>query len=363
MKRSPAARYLAGAGSSNGRVSKPGMDWIKMAFAAPDFPVLTPSGIPDQYTGRTLVQMFRHVEGIKVPSDDYYILVPPVPGTAYFTCQGDGIPKQQAIWSGTRYSNADSLFLATPGENANIVTAFRYMANLVELVPTTNNMTWSGSISVFKVPLKMTLAEYTQKVSVAGADYEATASAYTITGMRAIQSTNSDQYTAPSNLGCFTAAHQNNNDFPFTPTIEGYDSVPRETTTPAALVPPTQYGQLHCSHGFPGFGQLDTVVIRITGAKDNTFVLKTWASMELQIQNDSSLYQYTVQSPLYDPYALQAYNQLVRASPNAVSYYENSGFWNFIKNAIKTVSGALSKLPGPVGAIANGVNAAVGLFK
>jgi hypothetical protein len=238
------------------------------------------------------------------------------------------------------------------------------MAQLAELVPTTNNMSWTGSVSVYKVPLKCSMSAYESTSLVASAPVTAKKANWTISGLEGVIATNSDQYTAPSNLGCFTAAHQNNNDFPFTNTFEGYQSVPENVLTGSTVSVPTgQYGGLFVSEGVPGFGQLDTIVIRVTGAEGNTFVLKTWASLELQIVNTSALYQYTIQSPLHDPSALVAYNHMVRCSPNAVSYYENAGFWNFIKNAIKTVSGAMSSIPGPIGAIAGGINAAIGLFK
>lgn len=334
-----------------------------MAFAAPDFPVLTPSGIPDMYTGRTLVQMFRYVEGITIPSDDYFIIIPPVPGVSHFV--HEGVPDQNTSWLGKNYSNYSSLFGELAADTADTVTAFRYMAQLAELVPTTNNMSWTGSISVYKVPVKATLSNYISTLEIPNADsLDVAGLNWTITGLEGVTATNSDQYTAPSNLGCFSAAHQNNNDFPFTNTIEGYGVCPKPLVKLNQVdVPVGQYGRLTPEKCFPGFGQLDTIVIRITGAKNNTFVLKTWAAMELQINNQSALYQYTIQSPIHDPGALLAYNSMVRSSPNAVSYYENAGFWNFIKNAIKTVSGAMSALPGPVGAIANGVNAAIGLLR
>lgn len=365
IKRSPASRYIsAGMGKAGGKISKPGLDWLKAAFAAPDFPVLTPSGIPDQYTGRTLIHMDRYVQSITIPKDcnDFYIIVPPIPGVSHceksFTA-GTG-PGRSTTWQATYYSSFISLFGNDRTFNADNVTAFRYMSKLVELVPTTNNAKWTGSISVFKVPIKCDDAYYASASGFTPAN--TLAQNLTLMGMAGIESTNSDQYTAPSNLGCFSAAHQNNNDFPFNPIKEGNKDIPH--LEPDGLVPGTQYGAIVSTMGLPGFGNLDTVVVRISGAADNSFILKTWATMEYQIQNKSALYQYTVQSPMYDPAAIAAYSAMVRASPNAVSYYENSGFWNFIKNTIKTISGTLSMVPGPVGMVSGGIHSILsGLFK
>lgn len=366
IRRSPTARYLQNGGAaSSSKITKPGVDWLKAAFAAPDFPILTPCGIPDQYTGRTLVHMDRLVSSITIPSNDYFIIVPPVPGVSHFVVQGGGFPDDQTQWQANRYDSFDGLYGTQQTETSDVVTAFRYMSQLIELVPTTNNMTWTGSISVFKVPLKCSVSNYISRVNLpASTSLDASGANQTIIGLEAVTSTNSDQYTAPSNLGCFTAAHQNNNDFPFTPTFEGYDTVPKRNL--AGDVPEGCYGALNAfdSRGIPGFGQLDTIVIRVSGAINNTFVLKTWAALELQIQNSSPLYQYTIQSPLYDPSAIAAYMAMVRASPNAVSYYENSGFWDFIKRTVRTISGSLALLPGPYGQVAGGINQIMnGLFK
>lgn len=367
IKRSPTARYLANSGLSNSKVSKAGVDWLKAAFAAPDFPILTPCGIPDQYTGRTLIHTDRKVTSITVPNDDFYIIVPPVPGISYFQPNSDAPLGHETLWTGVTYDSFDGLYGTTSSKTSDVVTAFRYMSQLVELVPTTNNMTWKGSISVFKIPLKCAVSNYFSEVKIEGppaSSVNASGANQTINGLQAVESTNSDQYTSPSNLGCFTAAHQNNNDFPFTSTFEGYHNVPSlglDGTVPFAC-----YGALGLDgvRGIPGFGMLDTVVIRVSGAKDNTFVLKTWASLELQIQNNSPLYQYTIQSPTYDPAAISAYMAMVRASPNAVSYYENAGFWDFIKRTVRTISGSLAMLPGPYGQVAGGINQIMnGLFK
>lgn len=368
IRRSPTMRYLQNGGaasSSSSKITKAGVDWLKVAFAAPDFPILTPCGIPDQYTGRTLIHQDRLVTSIAVPTDDYFIVVPPIPGYSHFI--PDSALPQATIYTGVHYDSFVGLYGPSKLHNSDTVTAFRYMSQLAELVPTTNNMTWKGSISVYKVPLKSTMSNYLAKVTLPGATPVTGDMAVTnrdIVGLKGIIARNSDQYTAPSNLGCFTAAHQNNNDFPFTPTQEGYESMP--TLTNAGAVPVACYGAMRGAgaSGLPGFGQLDTIVIRIQGGKDNTFVLKTWAALELQIQNSSPLYQYTIQSPLYDPAALAAYSAMVRASPNAVSYYENAGFWDFIKRTIRTVSGSLAMLPGPYGQVAGGINQIMnGLFK
>lgn len=340
------------------RVSKPGLDWLKCAFAAPDFPGLTPVGIPDDYTGRTLVKQFRYDSTFIVSPDEngeQYVIVPPVPGCAFFT--PNSTPSAATEWRATTYSDAPTIF-GSHGTKDDAVTSFRYMSQLVELVPTTNAMTWTGSIEVYKIPLRIT--DYQGAHVVGPTNYYSTFN--TVTGLQAVESTNCDRFSTPSNLGVFANATSDQCDFEFSNChYYGY-SVPyvSSVASPAdSAYSANKYGSLVNTSffGIPGFGNLDTVVIKLSGVTaSNTFRIKTWATMEFTVNNNNALYEYSIMSPLADPYALEAYRAFVRACPVAVTYYENGKFWDFIRKAATAVSGALSFVPGPVGAIAGGVN-------
>lgn len=341
-------------------LSRAGVDWLKCAFAAPDFPALTPIGIPDEYTGRTLVKQFRYDANLNLTADvqgNMYILVPPIPGCAYFTpIDTAAIPGSTTVWRSTDYSDKPSLFGTTSSQASDTVTSFRYMSQLVELVPTTNSMKWDGSIEVYKIPLRLSKS----RVGI----QSILTDSYVINGLQAVTSTSSDRFSTPSNLGVFASATSDSVNFDFEPTIENYPQMPLITTVGADGT----FGQFACQGGgssgggvsasLAGFGNLDTIVIKLSGVTPvtNSFRIKTWATMEFTVNNNSALYEYSIMSPPHDRVAIQAYHDMVRACPIAVTYFENGKFWDFIVRATKTITAGLSFVPGGVGMIAGGIN-------
>lgn len=348
------------------------MDWLKTSFAAPDFPVLTPQGIPDKYTGRTLPKMFRKVTGITIPSDDFYVIVPPVPGFSHIEHDAVANPLiASSILTLRAYSDHSSLFGPSSQTVADQVTAFRYMSQLAELVPTTNATSWSGHISTYKVPLKSSTLAHRTTVVTGPLITDLTRinpNYIAINGGEGITATSTDQYTAPSNLGMFAAATSDNNDFIFTDITEGSDVWNSADNTVGIQLPGTHFKYLgrdengSLAAGLTGWGELDTIVIRVQGAAGNTFILKTWAAIEFQVLASSALYQYSRLSPSHDPAALAAYRSFVIHSPVAVSYYENANFWTTLLNAATTVTGMGTMLPGGWGAASGALNVLLGLI-
>jgi hypothetical protein len=359
-------RFKARGGVNLSRVSTPGIDWLKCAFAAPDFPALTPVGIPDKFTGRTLVKQFRYDASFNVQIDqnrEQYILILPIPGYSHFKLSDPAsAPGPNSIWIGVPYSDATGLFGA-PGLADNQVTSFRYMSQLAELVPTTNAMTWTGSIEVYKVPIRLTqvTARYDTTPGAAPQTILNTTS-YTPTGLQGVESTNCDRFSTPSHLGVFANATSDQPEFNFVNVQDFGTQVPVRNGV-GDLIPDlnsaiNKYGTIQGnSHGIVGFGEIDSIVIKLSGVTtDNTFRLKTWATMEFTVNTNSALYEYSIMSPNYDAAAIAAYHNMVRACPIAVTYYENANFWQTILKIANTISGALSFIPGPVGAIAGGIN-------
>jgi len=372
-------------------LSGPGLDWIKQSFAAPDFPIVAPQGIPDKYVGRTLPVQMKYTESITVTSDDFLIVVPPIPGYSYFSADLAANPlKESSIFRGMPYAEARSLFpLMNPDgkpTGSDVVTAFRYMSQLAELVPTTNQTSWSGSVQAFRLPVRDSLATLLTNITQypAGAEPQLQTMPFTQhvpTGLNGLGASNTDRYVAPSNLGVFMSALNQDETFSFSQTFEtcalrdhtdllsypaGAEGDVYNTNQPVG-----SFGTFAApgdgSSPLAGWGNLDTLVIRVTGARNNSFVLRTWASLECQINPVSSLYPYTKQSPVYDPSALMCYNTIARQAPIAVSYYDNATFWDTVKriagkifNLAKPVASALSNIPGPIGMIAGGVHQMLG---
>lgn len=343
-------------------VSEPGLDWLRVAFAAPDFDNLNPQGVPDNYTGRTLPKIFRYEKSYTVPTDDSFLLLAPVPGISHyeFARNFDGpdanttqIPSAQSIWLSVPYSDTQSLFGSDGRAAADQVTSARFMGNSIELVPTTNAFKWSGSVSAYRVPLKMSTMSGAQYVNPTVGTIPVP-NKNVIVGGQSIVATANQQYTAPSNMGVFACAFNNQPDNRFTDITENTKVM--NTVNPTDPIDPTingvnplvnygAWGLFEADptldlHPFTCMCDHDTIVVRVQGAKGNTFVLKTWAAVEFQPNASSSLYSFSRMSPRPDPAACAAYRRAVQHAPVAVSYYENANIFtklftmatNFFRN-------------------------------
>lgn len=323
------------------RMLTPGGEaFLKCAFAPPDFAASNPSGVPDNFRGVSLLKKHRFVGTYtcNVAATDYYIvMIPSVGGTAYW---GTTVAANTPILESTPfyaayYSDTASLFPSAATE-AGVFTKYRYVSNHVELIPTMNQMSWSGSIQSWKAPISM--------IAKPGG-------LYTVTGLAACNATNANQYTGPTNLGIYTAAYNTGSNFDFQDIKEGIAAVP------AVLVSGTDFGQLVGNQG--GIDpQFESVIIKISGmgaSVSNSFIIKTWACIEYQVVPGSGIYEYQTLSPC-DEYAMELYRAIIMQLPIGVSFVDNENFWRRVLGIIKNVSGTLSFLPGQYGAISSGVN-------
>jgi hypothetical protein len=331
------------------RITPQGEAFLKCAFAPPDFAASSPTGVPDDFRGSSLLKKHRYVGNFTcgAASTDYYILsCPTVGGAAYWTATvpAGGLITQTTVFTPVYYSDTGSLFAGAAGMS-DVFTKYRYVSNHIELIPTMNQMSWSGSIQSWKVPVTMELRP-------GGAS---TSNLYTVGGLQGLNSTNSNQYTGPTNLGIYTASYNAGNGFDFQVINDGI------TALPTTLLAGTDFGQLNGAVGGidPNF---ESLVIKISGMGNNVsnnFVLKAWACIEYQVNPGNGLYEYQTISPK-DEYAMELYKSIILQLPVGVSFLENEAFWNRVLGIIKTISGGLSFVPGPYGAIASGVNMVAG---
>jgi hypothetical protein len=322
-----------------------GEAFLKCAFAPPDFAFSNPTGVPDNYRGPSLLKKHRYVGSFNcsTASTDYYILLlPTVGGIAYWSTSvaaGTAI-LDSTVFTPALYSDASTIF-PNANQMANIVNKYRFVSNHLELIPTVNQMSWSGSIQAWKAPVCMTMRAAGTVVS----------NLYSVTGLQACNATNANQYTGPTNLGIYTAAYNAGSQFEFQ---DVHESI---TSLPATLLSGVDFGTLQGSLG--GIDpQYDSVIIKISGMGtnvQNSFVIKTWCCIEYQVVTGTSLYEYQSLSPC-DQYALELYRAIILQLPVGVSFLENEAFWKRVLNIIRNISGALSILPGPYGAISSGVN-------
>lgn len=335
---------------TSAKLSPDGIAFLKCAFAPPDFANSRLQGVPDEFEGRSLVKKHRLIRSFSFnqADTDYYILLLPTPGYAYWTATVAANTPITALTSftGVPYSDTASLFSsggAVGLSMADIVNKYRFVSNHIELVPTTNQMTWTGSIQAWRLP-----------IAVMDRPGLLTANLHTVTGLQGTNATNSDQYSGPFNLGVYTACYNSGAKFDFQNVLENVTSIPANVDVGVG-----DFGRLTSPFGIPGLdSQFDSLVIKISGMGanvSNTAILKTWACVEYQVVPGASLYEYQTFSPC-DPQAIALYRKVINELPVGVAFVDNEGFWRRVLDIIKRVSGTLSIVPGPYGLAAGGVN-------
>lgn len=332
------------------KITPGGEAFLKCAFAPPDFAASNPTGVPDEFQGNSLLKKHRYVGNFNcnTANRDYYILlVPSAGGIAYWTTNvAAGTPiLATTIFDAVTFTDEKSLFPSS-NQAADVVTKFRYVSNHIELIPTMNQMSWSGSIQAWKAP-----------ITLANRPSPAADNLYNMGGLQSCNATNANQYTGPTNLGVYTAAYNSGVKFDFQEIIEGINQVPFASTG-------ADFGIFrHFPGAIAGIDpQFESVIIKLSGMGatiTNSFVLKVWCCIEYQVVTGSAVYEYQTLSPC-DAYAMQIYRAIILQLPVGVSFLENEGFWKRVLGIIRGISGPLSMLPGPYGAISSGVNAIAG---
>lgn len=327
-------------------LTQAGLAFLKCAFAPPDFATTQVQGIPDNFRGLSILKKHRFNSAQTfLPTLDYYFILAPIPGVAYLlatTLSGVAL-LPGAIWNAVYYSDFTSSFGTVSSQAADVFTSFRTVSNHFELVCTANAFTWSGSISTWRLPLKMII----QPKFATGVIED-----YTITGLIGATSTSSNRYVGPFNMGVFTAAYNIAPDFEFTNIIENLQNVPTIPDT-------SDFGNVVSTISIPGFdNSFESTLIKVSGINANqTAILRTWACYEYTVNSTSTIYEYATNSPPLDETALKIYREVALSLPYGVPYSENAGFWARVLEIIRTISGVGIALPGPYGVVSGGVNA------
>jgi len=335
-------------------ITKEGLSFLKCAFAPPDFATSDVAGVPDDFRGRSLVKKHRLVSSLSIGANtDTYLLLLPTPGIAFWQTNSASnvlVPAASAF-NGTNYSDFGTMF-GTSATTADMVTKFRYVSNHIELIPTVNQMNWSGNIQCWKMPV--TLME--RQTLVGAVDVEA----LTVSGLNGVNAVNGDQYTGPVNLGVYSACYNTGAKFDFQPIMENRVEVP------ATQVVGVDFGQLSPPVAFTGLhGQFEALVIKIAGAgvnPNNTFIVKTWACVEYQVNPGNLIYEFASISPC-DELALRLYREVILNLPVGVSFVDNETFWMRVLGIIRMLTGAGAAIPGPIGAISGGVSSIAGAIQ
>lgn len=328
------------------RLTPGGEAFLKCAFAPPDFAASSPTGVPDEFQGASLLKKHRYVGIItcNAANRDYYILITPSAGGIAFWITN--VLATAGITSATSftpvyYSDAGTLFPGASGMCDNF-TKYRYVSSHVELIPTMNAMSWAGSIQAWKLPITM--------VTRPGPGGLGANDIFTVAGLQGINASNANQYTGPVNLGVYAAAYNSGTGFDFQTITEGISALPLSINA-------GDFGQLNGAIGGID-SNFESIIVKITGngpIVTNSFVIKTWACVEYLVNPGSGLYEYQTLCPK-DDYAMELYRAIILQLPVGVSFLENEGFWSRVLKIIQSVSGGLSFVPGPYGMMASGVN-------
>jgi hypothetical protein len=326
-------------------LSDSGIAFLKCAFAPPDFANVSNVGVPDDFRGTSLVKKHRLVSPLSlVSTNDYYIILAPVPGVAYFqhtTAAGVAVASNATI-TGVNYSDFTTLF-PTVQTLASVVPKYRFVSNHIEIIPTINEMTWSGSIFAWKVPLAVFIRESADTT---------TSDLFSVSGLNGMNSTLQNMYTGPFIKGVYTACYSSNCVFNFKDTIQNVLNVP-STIQPAL----GDFGALNTTAGFPGLDDgFEAIVIKISGMTANqTCLIKTWACVEYQVSPNNGLYQFSTLSPC-DKAAIELYREIINGLPVGVPFEMNESFWTRVLQIIHSLTGVGSLLPGPYGTLSRGAN-------
>jgi hypothetical protein len=335
----------------NTKLTEQGNAFLKCAFAPPDFANSDVGGVPDDFQGKSLVKRHKLITAItNSATTDYYYLLLPTPGYAYWvatvTAGAQIVPA--TVFTGVPYSDFTAVFGASGLTTAGIVNRFRYVSNHIEIIPTTNQMTWTGSIQTFKFPVKL----------IERPDPASSLNMFAVTGLQSCNSNIADQYSGPFNLGVYAAAYNTGATFAFSDIMENVLSVP---FAPAPGL--GDFGQLQPmgATGFTGMdNNFDSVLVKFSGAGSNagnSYLLKTWACVEYQVLANAALYEYQRISPC-DKLAIEIYRKVVNELPVGVAFIDNEGFWRRVLDIIRRVTSVGSALPGQYGMISMGVNTA-----
>jgi hypothetical protein len=314
---------------------------MKCVTSPNDFEIDSFVGIPDEYDGRTIAKRHTSVNNMATPvaGQDFYIVLAPVPGVAYYTGSRATGSTASLTLTPTYYSDTATIFPSTV--EGTVVNAFRYASNVLEIVPTVNSMAWGGAIEVWKGVL-------TGGVFDVGA---ASTANYSINGFDALNS-DRPQSVLPFNHGAYSVTTCCNAENMFTPILTN--------SPPAVIICPMKSGAsvtLGGASNFTGIGCQETVIFKMPfSTASNTALIRTWACIEYQVTPTSILYDYSHVSPPADPRALALVRQFIHSNPAAVPYFDNDSFWKRFTSWVKTISGALRVVPGPVGDIAGIVN-------
>lgn len=357
-------------------ITSAGRNFLKCAYAAPDFAVDPGQGIPDGYEGKALMRKDVYTNTISFEAaKDTFILVMPTPGISYWstTVASGTFPNQMTVWTPTYNTSFETLFGTKTDQSADApinpverdlnVSKFRYASSAFEITPTSNYYQYAGSITVWKFTASLDINVQTSGTG----DGQNVKNQMCLIGMAGLSNVAPDNKPFKFIDGAYSMAVNSQPTWEFHAVRSGITRVPGVGEQATGNVPlnPT-YGQFHGD--IIGVGDLQCMVFRVstpTGGV-NSAIVKSWSCIEYQPTPSSAFYQFAGNSPVCDPVALKLYKEIAQKVPVAVPVMENEGFWSdrvvpIIKSVLATARVAGAFLP-PVGQVVSGIDQITSAF-
>jgi hypothetical protein len=335
-------------------LTEAGSAFQKCTLAPADFTVNTGfQGIPDDYDGLTVSKAFKLINSFPsyTTGNDVYIVQLPIPGVAYLYGQRAAGNAGAITLTQVCYDDASTLFGA--GTETNNVEAFRYASNVIEIIPTVNEMTWGGSIQVWKSRVSSVNAVNT---TISSGSYS---TLYAIDGLGSINSVKASS-VFPFIDGCYVPAFNTESTYQWTPVIANFPWADLNTnisnSAPSARDSIIAFG-VGAPINYLGIGTFEATFIKIPAAiASQTAVIRSWACVEFQVNPMSIMYDYAHMSPMCDPVALMMVKEFHKSLPAGVCWKDNASFWESFLLWSKRITNIGKLVPGPVGQLMGGFN-------
>lgn len=339
--------------------------FMRAAFAPFDFPSLALEGVPDNYTGPSVVKQHCLTTTISLAAGSQMnILVLPTPGIAYWTTTGYVTDN----WDPTYFADYDSCFGEVRGTRDGTFSKFRYLGAALEIRPTSAVVSNAGSITSARVPIAVTdrairdedvaQTPTTARVLALNAQCKyidlnpASESGYT-QGPSYSAHVNDGLFTVAINDGCWDFEKIWTGDLAVPPTdIEVSTTTGVEQRSFLA-----RNGRLLTTNSrLVGFGHMMAIAVTIKATSALTFTVLSRAYVEYMVDPFSVLYNMARPSPAVDPVALALYSRTVAVLPPGLPYSQNADFWARVWSFMKRVLGTVTKVGpmlGPYGVAAS----------
>lgn len=323
--------------------------FLKCSLAPFDFASIEFRGIPDGSSCNIFSVHSSFVQEITVEAGKTMnILVAPSPGIACY--MSPILTGESADFKPYAYPDVSQMFPANGKQF--YVSDFRFVSNAVEITNTTPSISAGGVIKVMDLDLEMTLTK---------SGLEKVTPIWDVLGFP--DSMDQKVYVDNVKYGMAGVCVNRDAQFDWTKIVGGEQAGEVEIlmgNNDASLYRPAVWkSATHLCRGLDNSFTSKLIQIKAPADKSQTLFIKTMACVEYRPEPDTLLSQIATQAPQLDLVALQEYKKMVRVNPVAVRRAGNSGFFDFLKKAVKGVSGVLSHIPGPVGMISSGVNSLV----